>query len=317
MRRRTALAGILSLGAPLFAGPSAIAGSSPNRADRAAPFPSAVRAILDLPEDRIDVGLAALTFASVVHPRMDIAAYSARIDQIVRDARTHMQRKPSRNYIDILMALNSYLFDVWGMHYDHSKDARGVQANYFLNGTLDTKKGMCITMPMLYLAVAQRLGLPIAPATAPQHTFLRYMRFMAPPHNIEVTSGGGVITDEGYIKKFSIPMRGVESGAYLRTLKLREYLGVIMIQTALVLHPAGHRREALAYFEKARELDARDVVPLMYLGQYWRQEAHDAYVSGSADLAEAYYQRGLAFQRQAKNLGFALNPLASLPSGGP
>ena len=143
---------------------------------------------------------------------------------------------------------------------------------------------------------------------APQHSFLRLIRKEAPPHNIEVTSGGGVLTDDEYARKFGISRRGIESGAYLRTLTLKEYLGVFLMQNALVHYPRGEYGQALAYFETANELDPRDPVYLKYLASCWKNAAKTAFESGLPELAAKHFEKSLAFGRRADELGFSRGP---------
>ncbi|MBC5765831.1 transglutaminase family protein [Ramlibacter albus] len=279
MKRRTALA---STFAAIVAAPLSTSAAMP----RPHGLPAAVSDLLALPEDRIDVGRASLVLAREVYPRLDVERYSSRIDEMVRGARQYMASQPSRNYIDTLIAFNTYMFRHWGMAYDHAADARDKQANYFLNGILDTRKGMCITMPLLYMSVAQRLPLFVRGVTAPLHCFLRYVRLAAPHHNIEVTSGGGVLSDAEYIRRYGVPQRGLESGAYMRTLTMREYLGIVMLQIPLVIYRQGRTQEALAYFEAIHELDPRDVVCLDYLARFWRAE-------GQMGKSEAYRRKAV------------------------
>ncbi|MGH8562125.1 MAG: hypothetical protein ACRES4_09190, partial [Nevskiales bacterium] len=43
-------------------------------------FPRDIQKQLNLPEQQLDIGIAALTFAKAIYPDLDIAAYSSRID---------------------------------------------------------------------------------------------------------------------------------------------------------------------------------------------------------------------------------------------
>ena len=51
------------------------------------PFPPAIQQQLQLPKDKIDIGLAALSFAKECYPGLDIAASSKHIDVIAGKAR--------------------------------------------------------------------------------------------------------------------------------------------------------------------------------------------------------------------------------------
>src|SRR5262245_26447282 len=98
-----------------------------------------------------------------------------------------------------IRAMNTVLFRRAGFRYDHAGFSEGGRKeHYYLNGILDTKLGTCFSMPLLYVAVGQRLGYPIYPVTAPDHNFVRYADPFFARQNIEVTSGGKYFTDQSY-----------------------------------------------------------------------------------------------------------------------
>jgi hypothetical protein len=57
--------------------------------------------------------------------------------------------------------------------YDLEDPLGKVPANKRLATYLATRKGNCISMPILVLILGQRLGLPLALATAPRHVFVK------------------------------------------------------------------------------------------------------------------------------------------------
>jgi len=179
-----------------------------------------------MPEDSIDIGMAALTIAKVVYPDLDIKAYSAKIDEMVEKVRilTHGSTDPDYR----VRVLNTYLYKMQGFKYDPSEiDVETEKSknleDQFLNGILDTKMGNCVTMPMLYIAVAQRLGYPVYAVVAPDHYFVRYIDPHLKRQNIEATAGG-YVSDGEYIYTLHVSKKGLESGAYMRTLTYREYV---------------------------------------------------------------------------------------------
>jgi regulator of sirC expression with transglutaminase-like and TPR domain len=109
-----------------------------------------------LPEDQIDIGIAALTFAKEIYPEIDIAAYSRRIDALADQVRrlANGTTDPERR----IRVMNTVFFRMEGFHYDRDPFSRVKLEYYFLNGILDTKQGICYTMPLLYVAVAQQLS---------------------------------------------------------------------------------------------------------------------------------------------------------------
>ncbi len=112
-------------------------------------------------------------------------------------------------------------------------------ADLFVPGLIDTKRGTCSNMPILYMAVAHRLGWPLKAVVAADHMWCRWddgkKRF-----NLEATStksGGGegsfsTPPDEAYQTDLNIPAKAVEVGSDLSTLTARQTLGVYLQQRA-------------------------------------------------------------------------------------
>ena len=159
MTRRATMLGLLgALSRAIWWGAPSMASAKP----LVSPFSLDVRALLELPEDKIDVGRAALTFGKEIYPAIDIGAYSRQIDAMAADAGHFILRyAPRGDPESIIRALNTYYYKSWRVRYDNSSEGRRRQENNFLHHTLDTRQGMCITIPMLYMAFAQRLGYPV------------------------------------------------------------------------------------------------------------------------------------------------------------
>ena len=260
-------------------------------------FPSAIQKQLKLPEDKIDIGLAALTFAKEFYPNLDIAAYSQRIDLIADKARQLAQgtEDPETR----IRILNTVIHQMEGYHYDHSPFARSRQDYYFLNGILDTKQGTCYTIPLLYIAVAQRLGYPLYPVVAPDHMFVRYVDPSFTEQNIETTSGGKYFPDQYYVEAFAVSNRGLKSGSYLRTLTYRQFLGHMLAANAVFHGRNGKSLKAIVYLEKAAQLnpqfaDHYDNLRIVYT----------AMSEVNPHLAITYREKAERYARKAQELGF-------------
>jgi regulator of sirC expression with transglutaminase-like and TPR domain len=152
-------------------------------------------------------------------------------------------------------------------------------------------------MPLLYIAVAQRLGWPIYPVTAPSHFFARYAAPFFHRQNIEVTSGGKYFEDEWYVDDFAIGPEALKAGSYMRTLTYREYFGHILYASAYAFTD-GHKR--LAYIERAASLNPRDPNFHYTLGVGYA--AKSKIVSGN--LARELEERSRNEFARAKTLGY-------------
>ncbi len=260
-------------------------------------IPPTIQKQLDLSEDKIDIGLAALTFAKEFYPNLDIAAYSQRIDLIADKARQLAQgtEDPETR----IRILNTVIHQMEGFHYDRSPFARSRQDYRFLNGILDTRQGTCYAIPLLYIAVAQRLGYPLYPVLAPDHIFVRYVDPAFTEQNVETTSGGKYFPDQYYIEAFAVSKKGLKSGSYLRTLTYRQFLGQMLVVSAVTHGRNGESLKAIAYLEKAAQLDPQfadnyDNLRIVYT----------AMSEVNPHLAVAYREKAEAYARKARALGF-------------
>ena len=184
--------------------------------------------LASLPEDQIDTGQVALILATEPFPGLDVPSYSAQLDRMAMEIRQLTKGSTDPDYR--IRAMNTYLYKRQGFHYDHDDPYAQQLTNRYLNGILTTNTGSCTTMPLLYLALAQRLGYPIYPVAAPQHLFCRYVHGDGTHDNIEATSGGGLSSDDEYIRDLEIPAQGIKSGAYMKTMTRRQLVGDLIAE---------------------------------------------------------------------------------------
>ena len=111
----------------------------------------------------------ALEIAADAYPGLDIAAYLSRIAGLAERVRPRCPRDASVR--DILAQINWVLFV--------EEELRGNEEEYYdprnsyLNEVLDRRLGIPISLSIVYLAVAEPLGLAVAGANLPAHFMLR------------------------------------------------------------------------------------------------------------------------------------------------
>lgn len=209
-----------------------------------------------LEENQIDIGRVCLWFAKEAYPDLDVEKYSKKLDQMVKEI-----QRLTGNSIDPdqrIRALNTYLYKRQGFHYDRDDPYARKLKNRYINGLLDTKSGSCVTMPLLYLALAQRLGYPVYSVSAPQHLFLRYVDPNLEMQNIEATSGGGYSSDADYIVAMEIPNRGIDTGAYLQTMTYKEVLAELFAENTTYWIRNHDYPKAVHYLEQSLRLNPRN-----------------------------------------------------------
>jgi len=133
-----------------------------------------------------------------------------------------------------------------GFTYD--KSASDPQ-NYLLEAVLARKKGNCLGLSMLWLALADRLGLPFRGVYVPSHCFVRY-EGKDGRRNVELAEGGASWGDDRYRREFRIrPGR-----PYLLSLSSAEMLGVYLKSLGAGYSRKGREEDALRLYGEAGRL---------------------------------------------------------------
>jgi len=123
----------------------------------------------EVEDEKIDLIRAALVIARTEYPDLDIEAYASRIEQLARRVAALV---PDPHAHFALPALNQILFD--------STDLRGNREDYydprnsFLNDVLDRGLGIPISLSIVYMEVARRVGFSLAGVGLPGHFLLKH-----------------------------------------------------------------------------------------------------------------------------------------------
>lgn len=148
----------------------------------------------------------------------------------------------------------------------------------FLPSVLKARRGSCVGLGSLYLALAERLGLDMHAVMVPGHFYVQ-LREHGLLHNIELLRGGEEMPDRWYHARWPIQS---PSAAYARALSASEVQGVLLFD----IGNARKREHALRRAERAYMLAAQ------YFPGF--AEAHAsagsvAHLLGALDRAQAAY----------------------------
>jgi regulator of sirC expression with transglutaminase-like and TPR domain len=127
------------------------------------------RQAVDRPEEKIELSRAALTIALTDYPDLDIADYLARIDLLATEVTGRLG--PEADIYRSIAALNYVLFRQFGFH--GNRDDYFNPKNSFLNEVIERKTGIPITLSVLYMEVAQRVGLRLDGVGFPGHFLVK------------------------------------------------------------------------------------------------------------------------------------------------
>ncbi|HET9532817.1 MAG TPA: transglutaminase-like domain-containing protein [Blastocatellia bacterium] len=121
-------------------------------------------------DERINLAEAALLIAAEEYTHLDTNLYLEKLDRFSDQARERADLAETTH--DLVSALNSTLFEELGFHgnNDNYYDPR----NSFLNDVIDRRTGIPITLSVVYMEVARRIGLSIKGVGFPGHFLAKY-----------------------------------------------------------------------------------------------------------------------------------------------
>ncbi len=138
------------------------------------------RAAVQRPVAEIDLARAALLFARDVYPDLDPALYLNQLDEWAEDIRSDIAAS-----IDPLATLNRFLFD--DLHFQGNRRFYSDPRNSYLNQVIDRRLGLPITLSVVYIEVARRVGVHAEGVGLPGHFIVRHLdragaRYLDPFH---------------------------------------------------------------------------------------------------------------------------------------
>lgn len=143
-------------------------------------------------DDDVDLLRATLLLARLDNPDVDVDAYVREVDMMVEDIQQTLAEDATDE--DRLEALNKYLFEQAGFH--GSRTEYYNKSNSYLNEVIDDREGLPITISVLYLEVARRLGLTVHGIGLPGHFVVRAEKEGSPGQVLDVFDKARVMNSE-------------------------------------------------------------------------------------------------------------------------
>jgi regulator of sirC expression with transglutaminase-like and TPR domain len=199
--------------------------------------------VLKLPPEEIDLarGLFLSQLGNSESALRQLQSYEAMIDlmalQII--AKLPENAKPAEK----IACINELVFEEMGFRFPpHSLYAKDVDIYTFLPSVLDSRRGVCLGVSILYIALSQRLDLTLEMVTPPGHIYIRYKNGDQ-VINIETTARGIHLDSEEYL---TIDTRNLE----LRNMS--EVIGLAHFNLAATFwHSQDHQKTIDAYLKAA------------------------------------------------------------------
>lgn len=213
--------------------------------------------VLALPPEEIDLcrGLLIEQFADSENFREDILQYEASLDLMALQifARLPENARPEQK----IQEINRFIFQEMQFRFPpHSLYAKDIDLYTFLPSVLDSRQGVCLGVSILYLCLAQRLGLSLEIITPPGHIYVRFSD-KNKITNIETTARGINVPSELYL--------GINTRK-LQMRNIKEVIGMAFVNQASVYWQRGEYETCVKLYEKALPYLLDDYLIKMFLG---------------------------------------------------
>lgn len=199
--------------------------------------------VLALPPEEIDLarGLLLSDMGNAELARKKIRSYEAMLDLMALQMMARFP--PNATPVQKIRILNDFIFFEMGFRFPpHSQSVKDIDLYSFLPSVIDSRKGVCLGVSILYLCLAQRLSLPLEIITPPGHIFVRFRQGNT-TINIETTARGIHLDDEVYL---SVDTRS------LQTRTIKETIGMAHFNQAAVFWQQNDHERALKSYVKSR-----------------------------------------------------------------
>lgn len=230
-----------------------------------------------VPPDDVTIDDTAFLLAQDLDPRLEMTRYRERLDALAEECRPLLQG--ARHPADVIAALNACLFARRQFHVDDDDPAGTNPDNFYLNRVLDRRAGVCTGLSVLYLAVAERLRLPVYGVRVPGHCWVRYDDGVV-VQDIETTRQGRAAPPTG-------DPRTSAAAARPRSLTRRELLSYLVTQHVLTLFARDETARILPYLETALQWDPRNTTAWCLLGLRLAQSGRTAEALAAFDRSVA------------------------------
>lgn len=208
----------------------------------------------------------------------DAAQASWSLSELLRladEAQRELARTPHRSPAAVLSEL---IFERWGFVREVTDTNLGF---VFLPSVLERRRGSCVGLGTLFLALADALGQSASGVLMPGHFYVRLQEH-GQARNVELLRTGEAMPDTWYAQRFPVP--GGAAPEYARPLSPAEVLGVVE-------YNLGNERRRQLRLTDARAAFLRAVQAFPQLSEAHASLGAVEQLLGNLDAAAASYRR--------------------------
>lgn len=177
------------------------------------------------------------------------------------------------------LVLAALLFERWGF----VREVEDQSLEYILlPSVLANRRGNCVGLGTLFLALADELGIAASGVVRPGHFYVRVAGSAVPWLNVELLRSGEVMPDAWYEERFPTPT--AEARAYSRPLTREEVVGV-------VAYDVGNERRRQLRLDQAHAAYTRAVAGFPELAEAHASLGAIEHLMGHGEAAAASYRR--------------------------
>ena len=210
-------------------------------------------------EDDVPLDRAALLFAAVEYEGLDVEGYLGRLDRMAAELRGRIspEESPGR----VIAAIDAYLFGEQGFGGNELEyyDPR----NSYLNEVLDRRLGIPISLSVLYLELARRVGFRLEGVGMPGHFLQRYPDPVA-PLLLDAFNKGAIVTEE----ECRVRLRSLYGDALPLTTEMLQPVGPRAILFRMLANLKGIYAQREDVARAARTIDLMLLVQPAAIGEY-------------------------------------------------
>lgn len=191
-----------------------------------------VQEILATTNNQTDLAAVKLKFDKLIDPKIDIESLLKQIDAMAQTVSAMSNNSPSSAVK--LATLRRYIYEngAWNENrpysYDHDDPLGTKISNKLLTNYIAQRRGNCVTMPFLFIILAERIGLRVTASEAPLHVLVKYTdETTGTIINLEATSGALPSREVWYRQTLPMTDEAIANGLYLRPLSKTETVALM------------------------------------------------------------------------------------------
>lgn len=233
---------------------------------------------INQPDDQIDLAKAALYIAQEHQEDFNLDEYIHTLDAMASEILARL-REP-RYPLQVIKTINHYIYEDLGFQGNRTQyyDPK----NSFLNQVMDRRRGIPITLSLVYLEIAKRIGFPMVGIGMPGH-FIIKPEFDQGGIYVDAFEGGEILFPQDCEARLSqVYGQPVKlQPEFLNPIDNRRFLGRMLQNLKVIYMNTGELEEALKVVERILLLypdaivERRDRGLLYYQMQRWTEASQD------------------------------------------